>query len=152
MLYDFRSPRGSHLHYFLTKVTDSLENCGTSFCETLHGFHRIFSVMTLPESIIKQKAKPSEISFILAMSKTGPRRIFQDLMYNFGTISEHISQLIQASFSSTQKCKKFKSRLLCRRGYPGHITEEGGTRHPGGSKRPWMHKVSYLSARMQKFY
>jgi hypothetical protein len=91
--------------------------------------------MTLPESIIKQKAKPSKISVILAMSKTGPRRIFQDFMCNLGTISEHISQLIQASFSSTQKCKKFKWRVLCRAGHPGHITEEGGTRrHPGGTQ------------------
>ena len=98
------------------------------FCETLQCFHHILGDMTLPESIIKQKAKPSEISLILAMSKSGPGLIFQDFMCNLGTISEHISQLIQASFSSTQKCKKSKSRLLCRRAYPGHITEEGGTR------------------------
>ena len=102
------------------------------FCETLQCFHHILKDMTLPESMIKQKAKPSKISVILAMSKTGPRRIFQDFMCNLGTISEHISQLIQASFSSTQKCKKSKSRSLCRAAYPRHITEEGGTRrHPG---------------------
>ena len=133
------------------------------FCETLQCCHHILGHMTLPESIIQQKAKPSEISVILAMSKTGPSRIFQDLMSSLGTISDNISQLFQASFSSTQKWKKFKSHLLSRRGYPGRITEEGGTRkhpgntqeaprHPGGSKRPWMQKVSYLSARMQKLY
>ena len=66
------------------------------FCETLQCFHHIVGDMTLPESTIKQKAKPSKVSVILAMSKTGPRRIFQDFMSNLGTISGNISQLIQA--------------------------------------------------------
>ena len=62
------------------------------FCENLQCFHHILEDMTLPESIIKQKAKPSEISVILAMSKTGPRLIFQDFMSTLGTISGNISQ------------------------------------------------------------
>ena len=39
------------------------------FCETLQCFHQILGDMTFPESIIKQKAKPSEISIILAITK-----------------------------------------------------------------------------------
>ena len=106
------------------------------FCETLHCFHRILKDVTLPESKTNQKTKPSEMSLILAMSKTGPGLISQEFMSNFGTMSENISRLFQASISSTQKCKKVKSRVLARRGYPGRITEEGGTRrHPRGTHR-----------------
>ena len=70
---------------------------------------------------------------ILDMTRTDPTLIFQYCMSNVGTIWGNISRLIQVSVSDTQKCKKFKWHLLSRRPYPGHITEEGGTRrHPGG--------------------
>ena len=98
------------------------------FCETLQCFHHMLGDMTLPEGTIKQKSKPSELSLILAMTKTDPTRIFQHLTSKFDTIWGNISQLIQASVSSTQKCKKFESRSLARRRYPGRITEEGEPR------------------------
>ena len=66
------------------------------------------------------------------MTKTALGLILEKIICNFGTISEHISQLFQASFSSTQKCKKIKRQLLSRRGYPGRITEEGGA--PGSTQ------------------
>ena len=62
--------------YLLTKVTDLFETVEPRFCETLQCFHHILRDMTLPESIIKQKTKPSEISITLAMNKTCPSRIF----------------------------------------------------------------------------
>ena len=76
------------------------------FCDALLCFHHIFGDVTLPEGTIKQKSKPSEISVILAMSKTSPGLIFQYFMSNFGTVLGNISQLIQASVSDTKKCKK----------------------------------------------
>jgi len=46
----------------------------------------------------------------------------------------------------TQKTQIIGIGALAWGGYPGHITEEGGTRrHPGGSRRPWTswkHNVS----------
>ena len=123
---DFWSPRGRHSHYFLTKVTDLFENCGTSILWDPACFHRIFRDMTLPESIRNKKTAPYEISCILTMPKRVPGLIFWDVRSSLGTISDHISQLFQASFSSTQNRNKLKSHLLSRRGYPGHITEEGG--------------------------
>ena len=102
------------------------------FCETLQCFHHILGDATLPEGTEKQKMAPSEIRFILAMTKTSPTLIFQYFMSNFGTILGNISQLIQASVSGTQKYKKGNRPLLSRRPYLGRITEEGGTRHLGG--------------------
>ena len=75
------------------------------FCETLHGFHRILKDMTLPESIRNEKTAPYEISVILTMAKTVSSRIFCAFRSSFGTISDHISQLFQASFSGPQKWK-----------------------------------------------
>ena len=100
------------------------------FCETLQCFHHILGDATLPEGTEKQKMTPSEIRFILAMTKTAPTWIFQYFMSNFCTILGNISQLIQASVSDTQKCKKFNRPSLSRRPYPGRITEEGGTSSP----------------------
>ena len=122
---------------FLQKLRIHWKTAEPRFCETLQCFHHILGDMTLPESTIKQKPKPSEISLILSMTKRVPGRIFQDFKSSFGTISEHISQLFQASFSSTQKCKKSERQVLARGGYPRRITEEGGTRkHPEAPKAP----------------
>ena len=109
------------------------------FCETLQCFHHILGDATLPEGTEKQKMTPSEIRFILDMTKTSPTLIFQCFMSNSGTILGNISQIIQVSVSSTQKYTKDKSHSLSRQGYPGCITEEGGTGRPwqGGPQVIW---------------
>ena len=83
------------------------------------------------------------------MTKRVPGRIFQDFMSSFGTISDHISQLFQASFSGPQKWKKFKWPWLPAeatpdtsqvRGEPGSTQEaprrhqEAPRKHPGGTQ------------------
>ena len=81
------------------------------FCETLQCFHHILGDVTLPESTTKQKTKPLEISCILAM-KTRSTRIFQYmyLIFDFGTISGSIPQLIEASFAHAGTNKEIYSQ------------------------------------------
>ena len=118
------------------------------FRETLHCFHHILG--GYDPSRMHQKAKPSELSVILAMTKTSPTRIFQYLMSNFCTILGNISQIIQVSVSSTPKYKKSEWRAVFRWGYPGRITEEGGTSSPGSSRTHLAQESSTISNQMQK--
>ena len=62
------------------------------------------------------------------MTKIDPTRMCYYFMTIYGTVWGNISQKNQVSDSSHRKCKKGKSHLLSRQGYPGRITEEGGTR------------------------
>ena len=101
------------------------------FCETPQCFHEILGDVTLPGSTKKQKSKPLEICVIWAMRKAHPTWNFKDLIFNPGTILTNISQLIQASFSSTQKDKIFKSHSLCWRCLPRTHHGRGGTSRLG---------------------
>ena len=89
--------------------------------------------MTLPESIIGQKAKPSEISVILAMSKTGPRRIFQDFMckahfsINSGVVFKHSKmQKIQIPGALPGRLPRTHHRRGGNRGTQGTPEAPGG--------------------------
>ena len=145
---DLRSRQGHHFHHLLITYVDFMENGGTSILWDPAMFSSDFRGHDPSGKHNKAKSKAFRDKYYFSYNKTCPSRIFQDFRSSFGTISEHISQLFQASFSSTQKCKKSEWRSLARWGYPRHITEEGRTRSPGRSRRHLALQLTFAARKL----
>ena len=128
IFYDLWWRREHHFHYFLKKSSDFMENDGTSILWDPTMFASYFQGCDPSGKHHKAKSKAFGNKCYFSYERNRPKSDFPRFYVQFyDNFWEHFSSMIQVSFSSTRKCKKIKSQVLARRGYPRHITEEGGT-------------------------